>query len=309
VPLAVLFSEPQFSPAGICANSGEFVTDFAESLYDGQRMTMQHSSKEKAFLYDLFIVPGWREHFDSLLDETFNPPQKIKVLDAGCGTGGYAVALAGKLGPDSQVTGVEVSEEMLEIARGKAEMQKMKHLRFEQGAPENTGQSENHFDLVIGDVTFDKPDRYEAVFRELVRVAAPKGTVAVKVASHGSFDEFFSIYWEALHEAGLDDLTASLESLITERWTTGKLEGLAKKNGLHRVQSVTRKVRFDYADAQTFFNAPLIEHYFLQEWLAIIPVEKDRQQVRQQLANIIERERQGCDWDVSIKTTLVTGQK
>lgn len=272
-------------------------------------MTTEKTDREKALLYDLFIVPGWREVFDRLLDEVISPPKKISVLDVGCGTGGYAVNLAGALGPDSRIAGLEASEEMLEIARGKAAILHMKHVSFENGTPTHTGQLDHQFNLVIADLTLSKPAQFEDAFRELARVTAPKGTVAVKLTTRGSFDEFFSLYWEALHEAGLDDLTPALESLITGRVTTDEAEAFAKNAGLQRVQSVTHRERFDYADAPAFFGAPLIEHFFLEDWMAILPDDKARQQVRGHLDKIIERERQGQDWDVSIKATLITGQK
>lgn len=266
-------------------------------------------AKEQACLYDLFIVPGWREVFDEMVDAEVAVPKQGRVLDAECGTGGYAVALAAKLGADSEVVGVDSSPERLEIARGKAEMQKVNNVSFTRGGLEDSGQADDDFDLVIADASMHRPERLGAVFNELARVARPGATVAVKLTTRGSFDEFFSIFWEALHEAGLDDLTPQLEALITERLTTDDAEHLARQAGLRHVRSVTQKERFDYADARSFFSAPLIEHSFLDDWLAILPNEDEAGRVRQKLSRLIDRERHHMDFDVSIKATLVIGQK
>jgi hypothetical protein len=37
------------------------------------------------------------------------------------------------------------------------------------------------------------------MFSEIVRVAAPGATIAFTLPTASSFGEFFSIYWEALH--------------------------------------------------------------------------------------------------------------
>ncbi|HZS05018.1 MAG TPA: class I SAM-dependent methyltransferase [Blastocatellia bacterium] len=272
-------------------------------------MTHQTSDKEQAFLYDLFIVPGWREVFDQMVDEEIEVPEKGRILDAGCGTGGYAVSLAAKLGADSEVVGVDTSAERLELARGKAEVQKVKRVSFESGSPEASGQAASDFDLVIGDASMHRPERMGAVFAEMARVARPGASVVVKLATHGSFDEFFSIYWEALHDLGLEELTPQLEKLITERLTVSDAEELAKSAGLKGVRSVTQKERFDYANAEEFLSAPLMESSFLDEWLAILPDENAVRRVRRKLADIIDRERHHMDFDVSIKATLIIGRK
>ena len=73
--------------------------------------------------------------------------------------------------------------------------------------------------MVIGDASMLPTGEVGAAFRELTRVARPGATVALKLTTRGSFDEFFSIYWEALHDIGLEELTPQLEGLITERLT------------------------------------------------------------------------------------------
>lgn len=267
------------------------------------------SPKEQAFLYDVFIVPGWREVFDRMVDDEVRMPKPGRILDVGCGTGGYVVGLAARLGRDSEIVGVDVSEEMLRLARAKADVQKMTHVRFASGSLAATGQATADFDVVIGDASLAEPQRVGAITAELARVARPNATVVLKLATRSSFDEFFSIYWEALDEAGLDDLTPQLEALILERLTIEEAEALGLEAGLRKVQSVTRKEIFYYADAATFLSAPLIDLAFLHHWLAILPNEDAVSLMREKLAVIIDRERQGLDFDVSIKATLVIGEK
>ena len=270
---------------------------------------MGRNAKELAYLYDLYVVPTWREAFDQLVDEEVKPPEEGRVLDAGCGTGGYTIDLSARLGAKAEVVGVDESEERLELARAKAVVQHLHHVNFAQGEMVALGQADEDFDLVIGDASMMPSDRIDEALGELARVAKPGATVALKLTTRGSFDEFFSLYWEALHDLGLEDLTPQLEELITERLTVDQAERLARGAGLRHVRSVTRKQEFDYDDAANFLAAPLIETSFLDRWLEILPDSETAGRVRAALAEVIDRERHEMDFDVSIKATLVIGQK
>ncbi len=269
----------------------------------------EKTATEMAYLYDLYIVPVWREVFDQLVDEHVTLPPEGKILDAECGTGGYAVELSAKLGAKAEVVGVDSSHERLELARAKATVQYLKHIHFAQGSLDALGQADEDFDLVIGDASMLKPERIGAAFSELARVAKPGATVALKLTTRGSFDEFFSIYWEALHDLDLEEVTPQLEGLITERLTVTQAEQLARAAGLKHVRSVTRKEEFDFNDAAAFLSAPLIENSFLDGWLKILPDAKAARQARAAVSRLIDRERHEMDFDVSIKATLIIGQK
>jgi hypothetical protein len=164
-------------------------------------------------------------------------------------------------------------------------------------------------------------------------VAKKGATVALKLATRGSFDELFSIYWEALYNLDIVQYTPQLEELITERLTVTESEDQASRAGLKQVRSVTRKERFDFPDAGEFFESPLIKNVFLAGWLAVLPDDETRRRIQEEMAIIIERERQHMEsemppdvmpeelkaiidyernkwfFDVSIKATLVLGEK
>ena len=79
------------------------------------------------------------------------------------------------------------------------------------------------------------------------------GRVILKLTTHGSFDEFFSIYWEALHETGIDDdVWSALEQLINERSTVSDVELLAQRSGLRNVQTFVSKEEFSYDSGEAF---------------------------------------------------------
>ncbi|MBO0721902.1 MAG: methyltransferase domain-containing protein [Blastocatellia bacterium] len=303
-------------------------------MNENETKKSKEDAKEEAFLYDLYIVPEWREAFDSIVDEEVKLPEEGKFLDAGCGTGGYAIDLAIRGGKKVEVIGLDASPERLALARGKAEIKKLQNVTFEEGSLSQrfpAPMMDDEFDLVIGDATMMPASEIGPSLEELARVAKKGATVALKLTTRGSFDELFSIYWEALYNLNIVQYTPQLEDLITERLTVSESEGLASRAGLKQVRSVTRKERFDYPDAGGFFEAPLIRKFFLDEWLAVLPDEETRSRVQEQMAAIIERDRQHLEdepeiisdelkavyayerqkpgFDVSIKATVVIGLK
>jgi SAM-dependent methyltransferase len=105
------------------------------------------------------------------------------LLDVGCGTGGHAAGLAG-LGWD--VTGVDVSEDMLRRAAEKGVRTvhaDAASLPFEHAA----------FDAAISVFTNTDVDDLAAVLRELARVLRPDGSL-VYVAVHPCFVGPHSVY-------------------------------------------------------------------------------------------------------------------
>jgi ubiquinone/menaquinone biosynthesis C-methylase UbiE len=266
-------------------------------------------AKEIAYLYDLYIAPTWREAFDQMVDDEVELPKEGKFLDAGCGVGDYAIDLAIRGGAKTGVVGVDPSPEKLALARGKAVVKKLDRVEFRQGQTRSLEFPDEEFDLVIGDASMAPPSEIGPALAELGRVAKKGATVVLKLTTRGSFDEFFSIYWESLYNLGLLDYTPQLEGLITERLTVSDAEQLALDAGLENVRSMTSKERFDYKDGKEFFESPLIEMFFLNDWLAILPDDETRRRVRQQLTEIIDEERHEMDFDVSIKATLIIGQK
>lgn len=265
--------------------------------------------KELAYRYDLFITPDWRDRFDTLVNEHIKLPQEGRILDANCGTGAHSIELAEKMGAKGEVLGVDPSAERIEIARAKALAKKIDNVVFEQSGATILGFDSFEFDAVIGDASMLPPDQIEDLLAEIVRVAEADAPVVLKVATRSSFDEFFSIYWEALLEAGLaDEVWNELEALIKERASISDLENLASRAGLRNVRNITTKEEFDFESGDSFIESPLIKDAFLSDWLRIVPYQR-QEEIRERIVSIIDREKHDGPFDVSIKATLITGIK
>jgi ubiquinone/menaquinone biosynthesis C-methylase UbiE len=280
-----------------------------KSEMKNRKITFMNQEKELAYRYDLLISPIWRERFDALIDRHIQLPAEGRVLDVNCGTGAFTLELANRLGGRGEVIGVDPDAERLELARAKALITKQDNVTFEQGEAFDLRFSDKDFDAVIGDVSMLPAQQLEKIFAEMIRVASYDAPVVLKLATHGSFDEFFSIFWEALLHAELaDPLLGQLEGLINERLTVTAAEGLAKRLKLRQVASFVSREDFDFETAEAFLESPLIKDLFLDAWLAIVP-ESKRRQVADEMVSIIDRERGGGSFDISIKATLIKGVK
>lgn len=267
------------------------------------------TEKELAYRYDLFITPDWRDRFDTLIDEHIKMPGEGRILDVNCGTGAHAIELAVRMKGKGEVVGIDSSLERVEIARAKALVKKVEEAVFEQGNAADLPFLDDQFDVVIGDGSLLQAYEIEDVLSEMVRVAAPDGRIVLKMATRGSFDEFFSIFWEALMTTGIvDEVWGELEAIINGRATISEAKLMAERAGLNHVESFLSKEEFLFETGQSFVESPLIKDTFLDNWLEIVP-EPLRMEVTEKIIDLIDRERHDASFDISIKATLVSGIK
>jgi len=265
------------------------------------------SDKELAFLQDLFIAPDWGERFAVLIDEHVELPKAGKALYLAAGTGAHAMALHERSGDKLELLCVDENPECTELARAKATATN-KQITFDTAPLDKLNLSDNSFDLVIGNASLVSQHRARTMFSELVRVAAPGATVALTLPTASSFGEFFSIYWEALHNSGLIDRESDVEQLITELPTVSEVEQLAEDEGLTNVESWTRIEEFDFESGEQFLNSPLVAEFLMQDWLALIPVDR-RADLFSEISRLINEDRHEAEFALSVKATLIVGRK
>jgi ubiquinone/menaquinone biosynthesis C-methylase UbiE len=265
------------------------------------------SDKELAFLQDLFIAPDWGERFAELIDEHVQLPSEGRALYAAAGTGSHAMAVQARAGNKLSLLCVDESSECLELAQAKAKATN-EPTEFQLVQLDNLDLPDNRFDLVLGNASLISRSRVRKIFAEMVRVAAPGATIALALPTASSFGEFFSIYWEALHNNGLLDRESAVEQLITELPTVSDMEQMADAEGLTDIASWTRIEEFDYDSGEQFLTSPLVAEFLMQDWLALVP-EADRADLFSEISRLINEERHEAEFALSVKATLVVGQK
>jgi len=273
-------------------------------------MSTHKSDKELAFLHDLYVATDWGERFAELVDEHVKLPKEGRALYVAAGTGGHALALAGRAGRDIEMVCVDESEERLELARAKAAAIKGASVEFRHAQLEALPFEGEQFDLVVGDASLVAPERLPEMLSEMVRVAAPGANVSLNVATASSFGEFFSVYWEALESAGYDEQASSVGSLIEELPTVSDVEALARGEALEGVESWTSIEEFDFASGGEFLAAPLVRDFLLGRWLDSLPDgAAARAAVLREVERIIDEDRHEGEFTLSVKATIVVGRK
>ena len=270
-------------------------------------MTNEKTDKELAFLHDLFIAPDWGERFAELIDEHVKLPTEGRALYVAAGTGSHALALQERAGSKLALLCVDENSECLELARAKATATN-EQTEFRLATLDNLDLPDNSFDLVLGNASLVSLSRIRQMFSEMVRVAAPGATIAFALPTFSSFGEFFSIYWEALHNNGLLDHESDVEQLITQLPTVSDVEHMAEDEGLKDIASWTSIEEFDYESGEQFLSSPLVAQFLMREWLALVP-ETERADLFQEISRLINEERHEAEFALSVKATLVVGQK
>ncbi|PYS85708.1 MAG: hypothetical protein DMF70_03915 [Acidobacteria bacterium] len=272
----------------------------------GEFLMSNKSPKELAFLEDLYIATDWGERFAELVDEHVELPKEGRALYLVAGTGAHALALQARAGDQLKLLCVDENEECLELARAKA-VAVNQEAEFRREDLALLSFHDDEFDFVLGNFSMVAPPPLPEIY-EMVRVARPGATVAWWLATASSFGEFFSIYWEALLAAGLDEHGAKVEQLIVERPTVQDAEQWAEHAGLDGVTSWTNIEEFDFESGEQFFNSPLITDFLLPTWIQSVP-KASRKKVMKELARILDEERHSGEFSLTLKATLVMGTK
>ena len=140
-------------------------------------------SDQEAQEYDDFFSSKLGAFVDEVETEQafklFQPESNSLVLDAGCGTGNFSFKLAKK---GCKVTGIDISQPMLEKARNKLKNSpKNLAVEFKQMDALNLDFAAEHFDhaFSMATVEFIPDDKKPKFIKELLRVVKPGGRVLV----------------------------------------------------------------------------------------------------------------------------------
>jgi ubiquinone/menaquinone biosynthesis C-methylase UbiE len=265
------------------------------------------SQKELAFLHDLYVATDWSERFAALVDEHVKLPKTGRILYVAAGTGGHALALQARAGAKLELLCVDENTECVELARAKA-VALHQQAEFQREDLKALSLRDNEFDLVLGDASLTPRTDLTPMLAEMVRVAKPAATVGWWLPTTSSFGEFFSIYWEALFGAGLEDRGNQVEQLITDLPTISDVENWAQQAGLENVTSTTAVEEFDYASGEQFIASPLIADFLIPLWLQPLS-ESEAHSVISELARLVDEERHDGEFLLTLKATLVVGKK
>jgi arsenite methyltransferase len=103
----------------------------------------------------------------------------MTVLDLGSGAGFDAFLALERVGPSGRVIGVDMTDDMLSLARQNAERRGSSNVEFRKGYIEAMPVEDSSVDMVISNCVINLSADKAAVFREIHRVLKPGGRFAV----------------------------------------------------------------------------------------------------------------------------------
>lgn len=101
------------------------------------------------------------------------------VLDIGCGAGASALPAAEIVGPGGHVIGVDLSNELLALAKKRADARRLSNVEFHNEDMTALSYPDGHFDAVVSCFSIFFVDDIEGLVGELWRMLKPGGKLAI----------------------------------------------------------------------------------------------------------------------------------
>jgi ubiquinone/menaquinone biosynthesis C-methylase UbiE len=120
------------------------------------------------------------------------------VLDLCCGAGASAIPAARAVGPGGPVLGVDVAEPLLELARSKADADRLPNIGFRHADATSTGLPPASFDAVVCVFGVFFARDMAAFVAEMWRLVRPGGVLAITTWGPGLFEPANGIFWDSV---------------------------------------------------------------------------------------------------------------
>jgi len=160
---------------------------YTEVAIDPKKSFHFHTGRFAAarFAYDSEAVEGMPDSAVESFAGVGNPfslgpiHEGETVLDVGSGGGFDSFIAAGKVGTKGKVIGVDMTDEMLDKARGNARLVGMNNVEFRKGYAEDLPLPDQSVDVVISNGVINLCPDKTRVFQEIRRVLKPGGRLMI----------------------------------------------------------------------------------------------------------------------------------
>jgi ubiquinone/menaquinone biosynthesis C-methylase UbiE len=168
------------------------------------------SSSNPAEIYESYMVPTLFGPWASRLIEFGKPAVGERVLDVGCGTGVVARRVAPVVGATGTVAGIDLSPDMLAVARSAAAREEVA-VEWHQGQAEALPFPDGSFDLLLCQYALMFFADRQAALREMQRVLVDDGlalSVWQGLACHPFYETLHDTISRRLGMSGVQEIFA-----------------------------------------------------------------------------------------------------
>ncbi len=240
-------------------------------------------AESAAEIYENFFVPALFADWPPQILKVADVQSGHSVLDVACGTGILAREAQRVVGDSGVVTGVDINEEMLAVARSASNQ-----INWQNSAAESLPFEDDSFDRVVsqfGLMFFN--DRVQSV-REMLRVLRPGGKLCVAVwASLGDTPGYAAVS-EMLAELFGPKVAQSIQFPYS-LGDTNTLKTLFAEAGAPNVtvQTVMGKARFDSIDSWVYTD---IKGWTLADVIDGEGYEKLKREASKRLSQFVQQD-------------------
>ncbi len=174
-----------------------------------------------------------------------------RVLDVGTGSGRLAIELAKVKGTEFRITGLDISQDMLDLARENSRKAGVANrMEFVLGTAADMPFPNGEFDLVMSYASLHHWTRPEDVFSECQRVAGKNGTVMVRDNRRVYGNPFWEVFIWGLRLFMNKRHRDNWPGVIRSSYTLPEIRDIVKKSKLKNYDIGTDFITFDlYVEA------------------------------------------------------------
>ncbi len=209
-----------------------------EQIFDGAAATYDRTG------------PRLFRQFGERLVEHMGLVPGMQVLDVATGTGAVLIPAAVRVAPDGHVTGIDLSQGIVDEARRAADAAGLKNVSFQQMDAEHMDFPAGSFDAVTcAFALFLFPD-LTAALREMARVCKPGGRIGVTLFSRQSppFDPGWPILYQQFRAYNAVVRMPNPVAYLPE-----ELQSVLKGNGLSSVEIIEEKNEVVYPNEEDWW--------------------------------------------------------
>jgi ubiquinone/menaquinone biosynthesis C-methylase UbiE len=215
-------------------------------------------------------LPLWSAMFGQLLLHEVPLAQIACALDIGCGTGFPLIELAERLGPRTQVHGIDPWSAGLRRAAAKMAIRGCRNITLHEGSASSLPFDDATFDLIVSNLGLNNFADPRAAIRECLRVARRGCTLALSTNLQGHMQEFYEVFAAILERASDEAALQRLHDHIEHRATIAKVQSLLTAAGFVIKRIVEQRATMRFADGTALFNHHFIKLGFLSDWKQVV---------------------------------------